>query len=230
MKTKILFIMAVSFSLPVFLNLPLLAQSVKQLEKFNCPYCDMVMVNVVTRKFCGVCGAKLSYPMWSFSANGKGLTVSNLGMRTPDISFVNDYTATKMFGNSKDFPSERRQGSVAWPIVGGILAGGAGFLAGGYIGASFTFTPNADFSSIGGFIVGAPIGEMICLPIGVHLGNGRRGSFPLVFLASLGIAGTGIAVTAALDDYRAPAITLPITALTQLIACVAIERTTGHSR
>jgi hypothetical protein len=178
----------------------------------------------------GFCGAKLSDPMLSFSVNGKELAVSSLGMRTPCNSLVNDCTATKIFDDGKELPSERRQGSVAWPIVGGILAGGAGFLVGGFSGAACTTTRHADFSSIGGFIVGAPIGEMIGLPIGVHLGNGRRGNFPLVFLASVGIAGTGIWLTSALGDYRTPAFSLPLTALTQLIACVAIERTTGNSR
>jgi hypothetical protein len=228
MKTKKFFMLVVIFSLPIFLNLPLLAQNAKPMEKRCCPYCDMV--NVITRKFCGVCGARLSDPLLSFSASGKGLAVSSLGVPTSYMTFANDCTAIKILGNGKDLSSKRRQGSIARPIVGGILAGGAGFLVGGFSGAACTTTPTADFSGIGGFIVGASIGEAISMPIGVHLGNGRRGDFPLVFLASLGIAGTGIWLTAALGDYRTPAFSLPLTALTQLIASVAIERKTGHSR
>ncbi len=79
---------------------------------------------------------------------------------------------------------------------------------------------------INGFVVGAPIGESLLLPVGVHLANGRRGNLPLSLLASVGIAGAGIFAAVTAED---PYVLLSIPIL-QLAACTAIERSTGRSR
>jgi hypothetical protein len=115
------------------------------------------------------------------------------------------------------------------------LGGAIGLFVGAYAGYGIETAISdagyySEYEGLTGFVLGAPVGEAIGMPIGVHLGNGRRGKLPPAIFASIGIVGTGIVVTAALDDYRAPAITLPLTALTQLVACVAIERTTAHPR
>lgn len=218
-----LFVSIFIFSVPTMLGLPVAAQDMKSREKLYCPYCDMA--NFSTCKFCGACGTRLPQPLTL--SNMPGLRLANMGL--PAMTMINDRLDARILYDDEVVQRYRQQGSIAWPIAGGVLAGGAGFLAGGFLGASCTYTPNADFSGIGGFIVGAPIGEAIGLPIGVHLGNGRRGNLPLAMFASMGIAGTGIVVTAALDDYRAPVITLPVTALTQFVACVAIERGTTRT-
>lgn len=207
------------FFMSTMLCLPITAQDMMLRDKLYCPYCDLA--NFITSKFCGACGSRLPQPLASSDMPRLRLVSTT--------TLANDSLGAKILYDDEIVQHYRQQGSIAWPIAGGVLAGGAGFLAGGFLGASCTYTPNADFSGIGGFIVGAPIGEAIGLPIGVHLGNGRRGNLPLAMFASMGIVGTGIVVTAALDDYRAPVITLPVTALTQFVACVAIERGTTRT-
>lgn len=133
--------------------------------------------------------------------------------------------SSNYFGGQK----ERRQGSLLWPIAGGLLAGGLGALGGGLLGSSNVDSPGCDFCGVGGFITGAVIGEATLTPLGVHLGNSRRGSFGLGLLTSLAVVGGALALASGTygDELTTIAIVAPIL---QLSACIAIERATGRSR
>jgi hypothetical protein len=75
----------------------------------------------------------------------------------------------------------RQQPPLIYPIVAGVAAGFAGAYAGAMIGDS----QDQSWDDIPvGAILGYLVGETICLPIGVHLGNARHGSF----LGDLGVS------------------------------------------
>jgi len=120
----------------------------------------------------------------------------------------------------------RPQPGVGWPIAGGLLGGSVGFWAGVFIAGSIA-DKNCDNEDVSclltGILAGAAIGESVLLPVGVHLGNGRRGNFPLGLAASVGIAGLGVAATAATSE---PAFLIPA-AVGQLVVGVLLERKTG---
>ncbi|MCG3118657.1 MAG: hypothetical protein ALAOOOJD_00897 [bacterium] len=156
------------------------------------------------------------------------------GLRLANMTaLTNDSRDAKIFYDDEMVRHYRQQSSIVWPIAGGLLGGAIGLLGGAVVGSGLDVATSNNgydpYDGLAGAVIGAPVGEAIGMPIGVHLGNGRRGSLPLSLFASMGITATGIVVTAALDDYRAPAITLPLTVLTQLVASVAIERGTTRT-
>jgi hypothetical protein len=123
------------------------------------------------------------------------------------------------------------QPGVGWPIAGGVLAGTAGFFAGAVIAGNIA--EGGIFGEegcgvedlgclINGILAGAAIGESILLPVGIHLGNGRRGNLPLGLVTSLGLAGLGVAGAAGVDD---PWPLVPA-AVAQLVVGVLLERRT----
>ena len=115
--------------------------------------------------------------------------------------------------------------SVGWPIAGGLLGGSVGFWAGLFIAGSIADKncDNEDLSCLlTGILAGAAIGESVLLPVGIHLGNRRRGNFPLGLAASIGIAGLGVAATAATAE---PAFLVPA-AVGQMVVGVLLERRT----
>jgi hypothetical protein len=123
------------------------------------------------------------------------------------------------------------QPAVGWPIAGGALAGTAGFFAGALVGGSIADggifgEEGCDVEDLGclinGILAGAAIGESILLPVGVHLGNGRRGNFPVGLVTSMGLAGLGVAAAYAVND---PAPLVPA-AVVQLVVGVLLERKT----
>lgn len=123
-------------------------------------------------------------------------------------------------------PAEPRP--VAGPVIGGILAGGVGFLGGALIAGTIAERgigssegcPTDDLGClIWSILAGAEIGEAIMLPIGVHLGGGRRGNFPLELLASVAIGAAGLGMTALVND-PAPLVAVPIL---QVIVGTVIE-------
>jgi hypothetical protein len=77
-----------------------------------------------------------------------------------------------------------------------------------------------------GLGIGAGLGEATLLPLGVHLADRRRGSYPRMLLASLAIAGAGVGLVAATDGHGARPILIS-SALLQLVASIAIERRSG---
>jgi hypothetical protein len=110
-------------------------------------------------------------------------------------------------------------------MAAGLLMGTIGFLGGGLVGAKIDQASSdgyEEWDGIYGFLIGAPIGESLLLPVGVHLANGRRGNLPLSMLASIGITAAGIALAASAEDAKI-LVAIPIA---QLAACIAIERST----
>lgn len=182
------------------LDFPLWAQETNSMKKFCCPYCDLT--NFTTSKFCGACGSRLL---------ARSLT-TNL--------YPSAGSTLKRFNAELDFGPEAATEA---------LAGAIGFFAGGFVGAEIDRAGSngyEEWDGLYGFVVGAPIGEALLLPVGVHLANNRRGNLPLSLLASIGIAGAGIFVAVAAEEPYA-LLTIPIL---QLTACTAIEQSTSQSR
>ncbi|HEX9582494.1 MAG TPA: hypothetical protein VF970_15425 [Gemmatimonadales bacterium] len=121
--------------------------------------------------------------------------------------------------------------SVAGPVLGGILGGSVGLVAGAFVGGSLAEgglgswrgCANEDLGCLlGSILIGAAIGEAALLPVGAHLGGGRRGRFAQELLVSAGIAALGVAATAATVE---PAFLIPVPIL-QLWAVTLLERRT----
>jgi hypothetical protein len=92
----------------------------------------------------------------------------------------------------------RPQPSIAGPIVGGVFSAGLGALGGALLGAEAD--QNSDDFVPAGAVLGFLAGEALLLPMGVHFGNGRRGSFAAdLGMSVLGGAGA-IALGAAVQN------------------------------
>ena len=107
-----------------------------------------------------------------------------------------------------------------------------GFFAGGLVGLALTSgCQGDDYCGLEGFLIGAAVGGTLGMAVGVHLGNDRRGSFPLDFLTGAGIWGIGIGAAALTDwDDTATLIAAIGVPIVQLLGTVAVERATGRSR
>jgi hypothetical protein len=119
------------------------------------------------------------------------------------------------------------QPGVGWPIVGGLLAGTAGFFAGALVAGSIVedSCDNEDLSCLlSGIAYGAVAGEVVTAPVGMHLGNRRRGNLPLGLAASAGFGAVGLASAAAVDD---PWPLVPA-AVAQMVVGVLLERKTAR--
>jgi hypothetical protein len=154
-----------------------------------------------------------------------GIKLARTSNRQPETFLVQ-----KLKGTSGDWtePSYRPRSPVVGPVAAGLAAGAIGFFAGGFAGYGIDRMSSNYYDELNGFwgvVIGAPIGESLLLPVGVHLANGRRENLPLAMLASVGIAGAGIAMAAAADDAMI-VIAIPIA---QLVACTAIERSTSRT-
>jgi hypothetical protein len=125
-------------------------------------------------------------------------------------------------------------GPLVLPILGGAVGGALGILGGGLIGLalyeedsrdSFEFADDLD--GIVAVATGALIGEVLVLPLGVHLGNGRRGSYlhdlGISVLSGLG----GLAVMAVTDGSTAGVL---VGVSLHLGCVVAQERVTARRR
>ena len=90
-----------------------------------------------------------------------------------------------------------KQPSLMLPMLGGAAGAVVGMYGGVFAGASIDepvdgITPGMAY----GFLAG----EMLLLPVGVHLGNGRKGNF-LADLAVSAVIGTAaVLMTSATDD------------------------------
>jgi hypothetical protein len=103
----------------------------------------------------------------------------------------------------------------------GLALGVTGAFVGGALGAAIS--SGEGFDDIAPAAGGLVAGEVLLLPLGVHLGNGSRGDYALDLIAS--IAGAGLVVGAVAETERAGALwAFPIV---QLIPCVLVER---HAR
>jgi hypothetical protein len=112
-------------------------------------------------------------------------------------------------------------------IMGGVAGGTLGFIAGGLIGSVLDGPPDDDCSEIcfgDAVIPGVLIGEALGLALGVHLANGRRGSFPTGALVSAGILAVGVA-----GMLEEPEIVFLIP-VGQLVGAIYAERRTDRYR
>jgi hypothetical protein len=126
---------------------------------------------------------------------------------------------------SPEFTQSRSTPALA---AGGLIGGAVGAVGGFYVGALLgSDDDDDDLDFLGtGVAVGA-IGEGLLLPLGVHVANGRRGSYMSSALASLGLAAGGLlALEAAHYDPPAAPIILIAVPIAQLAASIAIERAT----
>ena len=117
------------------------------------------------------------------------------------------------------------QPNIAFPIVAGAVGGVAGMYGGLIIGASIENDPYADDITTG-MALGFIAGEMLMLPVGVHLGNRRKGSF-LADLAVSTVVGAGAIFVTSVSNDGTP---LLIGALVQYASVVAVERATARKR
>jgi hypothetical protein len=111
----------------------------------------------------------------------------------------------------------------------GLVGWGIGALAGHAIQGDCV----EEFCEFEGIFYGGAAGGGLGLAVGAHLGNRRRGSFPLDFLASGAMWGVGYALMRSFADkgddsgVTLTAIVLPPA---QLLATVLVERASGRSR
>ncbi|MGH7455675.1 MAG: hypothetical protein ACRENG_30245, partial [bacterium] len=149
-------------------------------------------------------------------------------MLSEATSHMRDSLETTNLAQDWTEPNYRPSGPGTDPIAAGLMAGTIGFFGGALVGYEIdkiTSNYEGEWDGINGLIIGAPIGESLLLPVGVHQANGRRGNLPLAVLASIGIAGTGIALAASADNAKI-LVAIPIA---QLLACSAIERSTSRN-
>ena len=106
-------------------------------------------------------------------------------------------------------------------MFGGILLGAGGLIGGALIGHRFEGSPCED-CLLGAFF-GALAGESLAIPLGVHLGNDRRGDPGPALAASIGIGAAGLGA-AALSCQWGVLLAIPVL---QIAASIAIERHTA---
>ena len=112
----------------------------------------------------------------------------------------------------------------------GILGGAIGLFGGAYLGAAIAHNENCAecLDELGGALVGGTLGEGLLLPLGVHLANGRRGSYWTSALVSVGLAavGAGLMEAAHWDPPAVPIIAVAVP-VAQIATSIAIERSTA---
>ena len=115
-------------------------------------------------------------------------------------------------------------------VAGGLTGGVVGFfgfgIAGALIASGLSDNQGDGYEALGGFAIGALVGESVLLPLGVHVANGRRGDYGISFLASMGIAALGLSLTGAMDDMAV--VFLPAIPIAQLITTISLERRTTN--
>jgi hypothetical protein len=116
-------------------------------------------------------------------------------------------------------------------VVFGLAGGAVGVLAGGLIGGvlggesffSGRESPEEEWiRAVRGGFIGATIGESLLLPLGVHLGNHRHGSWHRAALASSAIGALGAIL--AYNNQDSAVWIIPLTPIAQLAASIALMR------
>lgn len=115
-----------------------------------------------------------------------------------------------------DLPSTPKQ------VIGGVLGGAIGMVAGGFAGAGLELAATdgcqGDLCGFLGFILGAAIGEAAGLGAGVYLGGGRRGTMGAV-TASLAVGTLGL-----LGAAVSGGVLLPVVPFAQLVTAIVVDR------
>ena len=123
----------------------------------------------------------------------------------------------------------------AWPSIGaGLGLGLGGWAVGGFSAAYLArdcSDHEDDYCEITAFLIGAAIGGTFGMALGVHAGNGWRGSLAPDFLTGAQVWGAGIGLVAATEAEEpliyVVAVTIPVA---QLVATILVERATGRAR
>jgi hypothetical protein len=141
------------------------------------------------------------------------------------------------------------QRSTGRLVAGGLAGGAAGALAGGLLAAGLRVLGPCDDQDgcldryADWAINGAILGQSLGLPVGVHFANDREGHLPPALLASAGIGTAGLLAYRAIqrhgtDDWgntrgnpdALTAVTIVAMPVLELVASIAIERTTSRRR
>lgn len=130
---------------------------------------------------------------------------------------------------AQDPPRNARSAPTINLVAGGLTGGVVGFfgfgIAGALIASGLSDNQGDGYEALGGFAIGALVGESVLLPLGVHLTNRRQGDYGVSLLASAGIAALGLGLTGALQDMGI--VFLPAIPLAQLVTSISLERRTA---
>lgn len=124
-----------------------------------------------------------------------------------------------------------RQASDAMLALGGIAGGGLGLFGGAALGyaieTGLTGCEGGDWCGILGAFGGGLVGELVMLPLGVHLANGRRGSYGWTAAASLLAAAAGGLASTGFGDADFMMFVVPAA---QIYAAVVVQKKTARAR
>jgi hypothetical protein len=118
-----------------------------------------------------------------------------------------------------------RHVSDATLALGGIVGGGAGIIGGGLLGYGLETGAGCEgdeWCGFAGTVFGAMIGEVVMLPLGVHLANRSRGSYLPGLGMSLVVALAGLTLAGATGG--AAPLMVPAIPIAQLLTSIAVER------
>ena len=119
-------------------------------------------------------------------------------------------------------------------VLGGVLGGALGLVGGAIAGAGLEVAMGCDYDycGIGGGLMGAMIGEVVLLPLGVHLANGWQGNYGYALLASAGSIAGGLLLSFAAGAIAGESgidVALWAIPVAQLVSSITIERRTSRS-
>ena len=136
-------------------------------------------------------------------------------------------------------PTAAQRGPTLGSVAGAVLGGTVGLLGGGLAGGAITSNdcePGNPDQCLGeampGFIWGAGVGMTLGIPLGTHVGNGRRGDLARSLLVSAALFGAEVLVlnrlvddgrTQHMEAVRGVAIAVPIV---QIVSSIWIESAT----
>jgi|GEM_PF-4981727 len=115
--------------------------------------------------------------------------------------------------------------ATGWLVLGGAAGAGAGIVGGALAGMAYSCMDECGYRAP---LWGAIVGEIVLLPLGVHVANGRKGSYGLELLASAGLGAGGVLLGQQWTD-AAPYLAY-LVPLAQIAAVAYVEqRTSGAS-
>ena len=123
----------------------------------------------------------------------------------------------------------RRSEAAYWLMAGGVGGGMLVGVAGAQLGHVLVDEGSASWIPLG-TLMGGFVGISSGIPMGVHLANGRRGTYFLSLLASTGVGVAGVLLTSSVRGSGAGGVyaALAGTVLGQIGVSIAIERATAR--
>jgi hypothetical protein len=89
-------------------------------------------------------------------------------------------------------------------IVGGALGGSLGLVGGAFVGVAMACGASSctgEYAGYGAALLGLLIGEVLLLPVGVHIGNGSKGNLAKDVGVSAGTAAAAIILGSMTESY-----------------------------